>query len=94
MRTNINLKEVDPPNVGAPLRSKVAKDLNGNIYIVKSKKSRITMKEGRRILEVAKKIKREKNLDIYLATTAPICSKTKAFLEENQIKAVFDYTVK
>lgn len=94
MRTNVNLKWVDPLSVGAPLRSKVAKDLNGNIYIVKSIKSRIIMKDGRKILAVAKEIKREKKSETYLATTAPICSKTKMFLEENEIKAVFDYTVR
>jgi hypothetical protein len=86
----IKIKEINPVSFGAPPRSKLGIDLNNNVYIVKNIKSRIIMKEGEKILNLAKKIKTK----IYLATTAPICSKTKAYLEENQIKAVFNYIVK
>ena len=94
MSNVIKIKEINPVSFGAPPRSKLGIDLNNNVYIVKNIKSRIIMKEGEKILNLAKKIKTKKTTKIYLATTAPICSKTKAYLEENQIKAVFNYIVK
>ena len=38
-------------------------------------------------------IQAQKNTKKYLATTAPVCSKTKKYLEENQIKTVFNYII-
>ena len=93
MNNIIKLKEINPLTVGAPPRSKLAIDLNKNIYIVKNIKSRIIMKDGIKIVDIAKSIKAQKNTKKFLATTAPVCSKTKRHLEENQIKTVFNYIV-
>lgn len=93
MNNIIKLKEINPRSVGAPPRSKLAIDLNKNIYIIKNVKSRIIMKDGMKIVDIAKSINTQKSTKKYLATTAPICSKTKRYLEENQIKMVFDYIV-
>ena len=94
MEKKIRLKTIDPINVGAPKRSNVAMDNNNNIYIVKNIKSRIIMKDGLKLFDLAKKIKTVKNATVFLATTAPVCSKTTKYLEENEIKTVFNYTVK
>ena len=94
MEKKIRLKTIDPINVGAPKRSNVAMDNDNNIYIVKNIKSRIIMKDGLKLFDLAKKIKTVKNVTVSLATTAPVCSKTKKYLEENEIKVIFDYTVK
>tara|TARA_S200000501_G_scaffold362694_1_gene392486 strand:- start:1822 stop:2106 length:285 start_codon:yes stop_codon:yes gene_type:complete len=94
MEKKINLKTIDSLTVGAPKRSNVATDSNNNIYIVKNIKSRIIMKDGLKLLSLAKKIKSVKNTTVFLATTAPVCSKTKKYLEENEIKITFDYSVK
>jgi len=94
MGKNNNLKLIDPLTVGASKRSNVATDSDNNIYIVKNIKSRIIMKDGLKILALAKKIKTVKNATVSLATTAPVCSKTKKYLEENEIKITFDYIVK
>jgi hypothetical protein len=51
------------------------------------------MKDGMKIVDIAKSIQVQKNTKKYLATTAPVCSKTKKYLEENQIKTVFNYIV-
>ena len=80
-------------SVGAPPRSKLAIDLNKNVYIIKNIKSRIIMKDGMKIVDIAKSIQVQKNTKKYLATKAPVCSKTKKYLEENQIKTVFNYIV-
>ena len=93
MNNIIKLKEINPLSVGGPARSKLAIDLNKNIYIVKNIKSRIIMKDGIKIVDIAKSIHAQKSTKKYLATTAPVCSKTKRFLEENQIKTVFNYII-
>jgi len=94
MEKKIRLKTIDPINVGAPKRSNVAMDNDNNIYIVKNIKSRIIMKDGLKLFDLAKKIKTVKNATVSLATTAPVCSKTKKYLEENEIKITSDYIVK
>ena len=52
------------------------------------------MKDGLKLFDLAKKIKTVKNATISLATTAPVCSKTKKYLKENEIKITSDYIVK
>ena len=94
MEKKIRLKTINPISVGAPKRSNVAMDNDNNIYIVKNIKSRIIMKDGLKLSVLAKKIKIVKNATVFLATTAPVCSKTTKYLEENEIKTVFNYTVK
>ena len=51
------------------------------------------MKDGKKILEIAKTIKTQKKTEVFLATTAPVCSKTREYLKENKIETIFDYTV-
>ena len=94
MGKKIRLKTIDPISVGAPKRSNVAMDNDNNIYIVKNIKSRIIMKDGLKLFDLAKKIKTVKNATVSLATTAPVCSKTKKYLKENEIKITSDYIVK
>ena len=94
MEKKIRLKTIDPITVGAPKRSNVATDNENNIYIVKNIKSRIIMKDGLKLFDIAKKIKTVKNATVSLATTAPVCSKTKKYLKENKIKITSDYIVK
>ena len=57
-----------------------------HIAIVKIIKSRIIMKDGEKIVQMAGKI-REKlpYTTVSLRTTAPVCSKTEKFLNENGI---------
>ena len=56
-----------------------------HIGIVIDRKSRIIMKDGIRILDQVKKIKKKKNNVIRLYTSAPVCSKTKVFLNKHAI---------
>ena len=94
MSKEIILKEINPKSVGAPARSVIGEDSNNHLYIVKNIKSRIIMKDGYKIAETAKQIKNKTNSRVSLATTAPVCSKTTRFLNENDIKIVFDYVIK
>ena len=94
MSKEIILKEINPKSVGAPARSVVGEDSNNHFYIIKNIKSRIIMKDGHKIIETAKRIQNNTNSRVSLATTAPVCSKTTKFLNENDIKIIFDYIIK
>ena len=92
MKNKINLRFIRNSDLGLPTRTKVAVDNRRAHYIIKNIKSRIIMKDGKKILEIAKKIKTQKKTDVFLATTAPVCGKTRAYLKENKIEIIFDYT--
>ena len=94
MSNEIILKEIEPKSVGAPTRSVIGEDSNNHLYIIKNIKSRIIMKDGHKIVETVKQIKDKTNSIVLLATTAPVCSKTTRFLNENGIKIIFDYIIK
>ena len=94
MSKEIILKEINPKSVGAPARSAIGKDSKNHLYIIKNIKSRIIMKDGDKIVEAVKQIKNKTNSSVSLATTAPVCSKTTRFLNENDIKIIFDYVIK
>ena len=94
MSKKITLKKIDPKSVGVPARSVIGEDSSNHIYIIKNIKSRIIMKDGYKIAEAVKQIKNKTNRSVSLATTAPICSKTTRFLNENDIKIIFDYVIK
>ena len=93
MKDKIKLRPIIASDLGIPSRTKLAIDGKRAHYIIKNIKSRIIMKDGKKILEIAKKIKTEIKTSVFLATTAPVCSKTKAYLKENKIEIIFDYTI-
>ena len=65
---------------------KVGKLPNGQWVIIKDRKSRIIMKDGHLIKEQAKIIIDMVDAKkVCMGTTAPVCSKTKLFLEELDI---------
>ena len=94
MKKETILKEIDSKSVGAPTRLLIGEDINKHLYIIKNIKSRIIMKDGHKILETVKQIKNKTSSSVSLATTAPVCSKTTRFLNENDIKIIFDYIIK
>ena len=91
MKEKIKLTPINPSDLGLPNRTKIAIDGNGAHYIIKNIKSRIIMNDGKKILETANKIKKKIKNPVFFATTAPVCSKTKAHLKENKIEIIFDY---
>ena len=93
MKEKIKLTPVNPSDLGLSSRTKVAVDSGGAHYIIKNIKSRIIMKDGKKILEAANKIKTDIKTAVFFATTAPVCSKTKMYLKENKIEIIFDYIV-
>ena len=90
----IILKLINSRNLGFSSRIKIAQDKEKNHYIVKNIKSRIIMKDGIKIKKIVKKIKKQKKTNVCLATTAPVCGKTKIFLSNVNINIVDNYIIK
>lgn len=81
--------KIDPKVYGLPSRTELRLIDNGRIAIVKKRKSRIIMKDGFKIEEQARQIKSTSpDIEISIIVSGPVCSKTLAFLEENQIEVI------
>ena len=93
MNIKKKLKTVNADGLGLSNRIKLAVDSKDNHYIIKNIKSRIIMKDGEKINEIANQIKPNTKGGVFLATTAPICNKTKKYLEEKKINIISDYII-
>jgi len=82
-------KFIDPLLFGLTPSTKLKQISTTQFEIVIQRKSRIIMKDGEGILAKADKIKKHvPDVQINLATSAPVCGKTKVFLEEHGIGVV------
>ena len=78
---------IDAKEFGLPSRTILEQMDAKTIAIVMDRKSRIIMADGKKILAKAEKIKQQlPDVQIVLKTTAPVCSKTIRFLEDEGIK--------
>ncbi len=79
-------KIIDPKIFGLPPSTKLIQTCNDQFEIVIQRKSRIIMKDGEGIQAKVNTIKNHvPNAIVSLKTSAPICSKTKIFLEGHGI---------
>ena len=79
------MKSINPNQYNLNARVRLKKS-DKNIFVVIDRKSRIIMKDGYRIVDIAKQIcSFEKDIKIGVLTNAPLCSKTQKFLTENNI---------
>ena len=75
----------DAQKYGLPKRIKLLREGN-KIIIDKRRKSRIIMKDGRQVLDIAKAINlSDSKSQVNLLIQGPICSKTVNYLAENNI---------
>ena len=74
--------KLDPKKYGLNTRTVLIENERKEIIIVINRKSRIIMKDGRKILEKVRKIQQQENKIISVKTNAPLCSKTKQHLQE------------
>ena len=93
MNTKKKLKIVNSNKFGLSGRTILGVDNKNNHYIIKNIKSRIIMETGKKINEIANKIRLKIKGNVILATTAPVCSKTKKYLKEKKINIIFDYII-
>jgi hypothetical protein len=79
-------KLIDPKKFGLHPKTVIEDIGKDHLAIVTNRKSRIIMSDGKKILEKAEKIIKDRpRTRVSLKTSAPLCSKTKAFLNENGI---------
>ena len=93
MNTKKKLKIVNSNKFGLSGRTILGVDNKNNHYIIKNIKSRIIMETGKKINKIANKIRFKIKGNVIIATTAPVCSKTKKYLKEKKINIIFDYIV-
>ena len=78
---------LDPKEFGLHPRTKLEQRSSDEIAIVIERKSRIIMADGKRIAEKAEKIREKQPASrVVLQTTAPVCSKTVAYLESKGVQ--------
>ena len=74
---------IDPEKFGLPSKTVIEQIGKNSFAIVVSRKSRVIMADGKKLLDKATKIKEtQPNAIVSLKISAPLCSKTKQFLEE------------
>ena len=75
------MKSVDPKTYNLSPRTKLLENNSGSLFVLIDRKSRVIMKDGHKIVKIAKDIKKiNQNKKISLLTSAPVCSKTKKYL--------------
>jgi predicted Fe-Mo cluster-binding NifX family protein len=85
------MKKLDAKEFGLSSRVQLIKTGKDRIAIVKKRKSRIIMKDGKQIMEIARAIKKQKpQVQIELIVSGPICSKTTRYLQEHGITIVHE----
>lgn len=76
---------IDPKKYGIHQRVKL-KGSGNEIFVLIERKSRVIMKDGNRIIQMAEKIKQTNpTKKISVLSTAPVCGKTEQLLLKNSI---------
>ena len=82
------MKRIDPKKYNLTSRTTLYKKMD-DIFIIIDRKSRIIMKDGYRILEQAKLVwSMDPGIRIRVATSAPLCTKTKEYLRQVNIEVL------
>ena len=82
-------KKIDPKEFGLPAMTVIEELGKDQLVLVIDRKSRLIMTDGKRILAKATKIRESRpGCQLSLRTTALVCSKTKKFLEEQDIEII------
>ena len=77
---------VTPGDYGLPVRTRLERLEEDHLAIRVDRKSRIIMKDGHALLEKATRIKETNStLRVSLKTSAPVCGKTRQFLEDHGV---------
>ena len=80
------MKKIDPKRYNLSSRLNLQQNKLNELFIIIDRKSRVVMKDAHRILETVNRIQSiEKDKNISVLTSAPVCSKTRTFLSDNSI---------
>jgi len=77
--------KLDPKKYGLSKKVVLTENEQKEIIISLDRKSRIIMKDGIRIVNQARQIRRQEQKTISVKTSAPVCSKTKQYLQKKGI---------
>ncbi len=81
---------IDPKKFGLSSCTVLGQYSNNHWVLIKDRKSRVIMKDGRQIVKQIKLIQNcKQNLKISLVTNAIVCGKTTTFLKEKGIEILF-----
>ena len=78
--------KLDPKKYGLSTRVILTENDQKEIIISINRKSRIIMKDGIKIVDQVHQIQRQEKKTISVKTSAPVCSKTKQFLQKKGIE--------
>ena len=78
--------KLDPKKYGLSTRAVLIENDQKETIIVIDRKSRIIMKDGIKIVGQARKIQRQEQKTIGVKTNAPVCIKTKQYLQKKGIE--------
>jgi len=80
------MKKIDPKRYNLSPRLNLQQNELNELYIIVDRKSRIIMKDGHRILKIVNRIQAiEKDRQVFVLTSAPVCTKTRTFLSNNAV---------
>ncbi len=80
-------RTVDPQLFGLHHTTIIEQSGENRFALVMNRKSRIIMADGKKILQKAARIiEKVPGARIFLRTTAPVCSKTRILLQENNVE--------
>jgi len=83
------MNRVDPKRYGLHARTVLEQIDEQTLALVIDRKSRIIMADGRKILDKVEQIRTiQPDLQLLLKTSAPLCSKTLAFLKQADIQVL------
>ena len=86
MNIDKDMQKINPKIYSINSRTSIFRTTNGGVLVMINRKSRIIMKDGYKIIENVKKINKiEKDANITIKINAPLCSKTKTFLEKKGV---------
>ncbi len=81
--------QTDPKTYGLPQRTQLQLLSENHLAIVKKRKSRIIMKDGRELLSIKQLIqKKSADMKVSLIVSGPVCSKTKALFKEEGLDVI------
>ena len=84
------MRKVDPKAFNLSSRTNIQENDRNEVFFIINRKSRIIMKDGIRIFNQIQKVKeKRRNVRFFLKTSAPVCSKTKKYLNQKNIE-IFD----
>ena len=81
------MRKVDPKAFNLSSRINIQENDKNEVFFIIKRKSRIIMKDGIRIFNQIQKVKeKRRNARFFLKTSAPVCSKTKIYLNQRNIE--------